>query len=352
VIAGVEEESGELDVALAGGGAFDLVEVAAEADEGLFHALVFVVPGIFGGGAEVAVPAVGEFAGGVEEAGVFPGGEAVVADGGFEEIAGNVAFVVGAACGVPVFEAAGVDEGAVAAGAGEREGGLEVAVGFLCAEDDGDPLVEGGAHEFVGCLDFGVAVCGVAEGEADGLDGLVDPGVGEDVAFVAAVGLAAELFAGFDEVIDTAGADFEVVAVDLADAMGDPVDAEAAEAGFPKRAGDFEGGGFKGLEGVGGGSGFDVHLDGGCGGARRRPDFEAEDVAAGGGEGGGGVEGGRVGKADAGGSGGFGPFGWGSESERAPFRGLVVEGARPVPTQPRSQVLPGRTTIRSMPAST
>ena len=42
-----------------------LVLEAAEADEGLLHFLMAVVPGLFGGGSEVVVPAVGELLSGV-----------------------------------------------------------------------------------------------------------------------------------------------------------------------------------------------------------------------------------------------------------------------------------------------
>ncbi len=76
------------------------------------------------------------------------------------------------------------------------------------------------------------------EGDAHRLDGLVDPGVREDVALVAGVGLAAVGLAGFEEVVEAAVAlaGSDVGALAVGDAVGDPVDDQRFGARAPEWA--------------------------------------------------------------------------------------------------------------------
>ncbi len=130
--AAVDEELGERDVVVAVAAALHVIDEAAEADEGLLHLLMAVIPLLLAGaGADVGGPAVGEFLRGVVEAKVLSLGEGVVVDGGLDEVAGGVALVIAAMFGHPVL--------GPPVAIGERVGGLEVAVGLLRGEDDGDP---------------------------------------------------------------------------------------------------------------------------------------------------------------------------------------------------------------------
>ena len=74
--------------------------------------------------------------------------------------------------------------------------------------------------------------------DAHRLDGLVDPGVGEDIALVLAVRFAAIGFAGFDEVVDSAVAAHgrDIGSLAHADAVRNPVHDECLGALIPERA--------------------------------------------------------------------------------------------------------------------
>src|SRR5579859_6801221 len=102
-------------------------------------------------------------------------------------------------------------------------GRLEIAVGFLCGEDDRYPPFECGLHPFLRCDDRGIAFWIDHQGFAHGFHGLVDPGIGKDIALVFSVGFAAKRFCGFDEIVEAALAGAEVGALALGDAPGDPV---------------------------------------------------------------------------------------------------------------------------------
>src|SRR6185437_175110 len=67
---------------------------------------------------------------------------------------------------------------------------------------------------------------------------LVDPGVGEDIAFVFAVWFAAQRFAGFDKIIEPALAGGEIGAFALGDAVGYPVHDDGLGAIVPELAVD------------------------------------------------------------------------------------------------------------------
>ncbi len=90
------------DVPLAFVVAFDVVHETAEANEGLFDFFMPVVPGFLGSRADVVVPAIGEFFGGVVKAQVLAAGGDVMGDAGFDEISAGVAFVLTAGAGAPV----------------------------------------------------------------------------------------------------------------------------------------------------------------------------------------------------------------------------------------------------------
>src|ERR1019366_3051868 len=137
-VAAVEQELGGLNVFVALAAAFDIVHKAAEAHERLFHLLVTVVPGLLRRGAEMTGPAVGQAARRVVEAGVFFIGHLVVIDGGFEEVAAGVALVVGAVGRIPVLKPAALDDAAASVFAIKRERRLQVSVGLLRGEDDGN----------------------------------------------------------------------------------------------------------------------------------------------------------------------------------------------------------------------
>ena len=165
---------------------------------------------------------------------------------------------------------------------GENVGGLEVAVRHLRGEDDGDPALEGGVHVCLGGEDFGVTSGVDHEGDAHGFDGLVDPGVREDVALVAGVGLAAVGLAGFDEVVDAAVAlvGGDVGAFAVGDAVRDPVNDESFGAGAPERAVDGVFGGVDDVEAVFGRRSFDVDLQRGDGLPGAAGTGEMKDVLA------------------------------------------------------------------------
>ena len=76
--------------------------------------------------------------------------------------------------------------------AGQREGRLQIAVRLLRGEDLRDPVFERGAHLLVRLDDLGVALRVDHQRDAHRFDGLVHPGVREDVALVRAVRLAAQ----------------------------------------------------------------------------------------------------------------------------------------------------------------
>ena len=109
-IAAVQEELGGLNVLVALTAALHIVHEPAEAHQRLLHFLVPVVPGLLGRGAQVAAPAVGEFLGGVVQAGVLLVGHQVVIDGRFQEVAGGVAFVIAAMRRIPVLKLAALDQ--------------------------------------------------------------------------------------------------------------------------------------------------------------------------------------------------------------------------------------------------
>ena len=72
--------------------------------------------------------------------------------------------------------------------------------------------------------DIGIALRVDHQRDAHRLNGLVNPGIGEDVAFVIPMRLAAQRFAGIDEVVDAALPNGQIFAVDLIDAVRNPVD--------------------------------------------------------------------------------------------------------------------------------
>ena len=110
---------------------FDLIDEAGELHEGLLDFLVAIEPFVARFRADIGVPAVRQFFGGVVHAHIFAIEGDIISDAGFDKVAGGVAFVLAAGnSGVPV------------AAAVEGEAGLQIAVRLLGGEDDRNPTVE------------------------------------------------------------------------------------------------------------------------------------------------------------------------------------------------------------------
>ncbi len=133
-------------------------------------------------GADVGDPAVGQFLGGVVQAAVGAVGECVMVDGRFDKIAGGVTFMVGPEARRPALFAIV-----------QRVGGLHVAVRLLGGEDFRDPIFERALQFLLGRGDFLVALRVDHQCDADRLNRLMDPGVGEHVAAVPIVRPAGQL---------------------------------------------------------------------------------------------------------------------------------------------------------------
>src|SRR5690349_9257382 len=91
----VQKEFGELNVGITLTLAFHVIHESAEAHQRLLHLLMAIEP-FFLTGTDVRHPAVGKFLGRLVEPQVFPVGKRVMVDGRFDEVSGNVAFVIAA----------------------------------------------------------------------------------------------------------------------------------------------------------------------------------------------------------------------------------------------------------------
>ena len=136
--------------------------------------------------AEVGHPAIGQLLGRVVEPLVLAVGQRVVVDGRLDEVAGHVALVIAAVAGRPAL--------GPALAVGQGVGGLQIAVRLLGGQDLRNPVLQGGLHLLLGLDDLRVALRIDHQRDAHGLDGLMHPGVGEHVALVPAVRLAAQSF--------------------------------------------------------------------------------------------------------------------------------------------------------------
>ena len=155
------------------------------------------------------VPTIRKLLGCVVETGVITLRHDVMVDGRLDEVARHVPLVAATALGrPPVGPALHVFFGP------KCEGRLEVPVGVLCRQDLGNPILQGFFEQLLGSQDLRVPFRVDHEGEAHGLHRLVDPCVGEDIAFVDPVRLASEGFRRFDEVVDSPRAELQVVPVD------------------------------------------------------------------------------------------------------------------------------------------
>ncbi len=210
VLAAVQEELGQLDVSVALALSLGVVDETPEPNQSDLHRLMAVVPFLLRGRPDVGVPAVGELLGRVVETQVLAPGEVVVGHSGFEEVARDVALVIAPVSRGPVF--------AIAQG----EGGLEIAVRLLSGQNLGNPILQRRLQSLLGLDDLPVALWIDHQGHADRFDRVVDPGIGEDVAAMPAVGLAGQLVGRIDEVVDSAFP--EVRIGDLRDAVRNPVD--------------------------------------------------------------------------------------------------------------------------------
>ena len=122
----------------------------------------------------------------------------------------------------------------------QRERRLQVAVRLLRGQDLGNPVLQGGPHLLVRLDDLRIALRIDHQRDAHRLDRLVHPGVGEHIALVRAVRLAAQRLRRFDEVVDAARALRQVGAVDLVDAVRNPVHDQGLGAAVPQRTVDLE----------------------------------------------------------------------------------------------------------------
>ena len=221
VAAAVQEELGQLDVLPPLARAFPLVHEPRQPHQRLFESLVAVVPGLFGGRADVAVPAIGQASRGVVQPRVLAAGHQVVGHRRLDEVAGAVAFVIRLARPAPL--------------AAERVARVQIAVGLLGREDLGNPIVDRLLHVGLGGDDFRVALRIDHHCQAHRLQRVVDLGVRPRRTDVFRVGSPGQLVAGLDEVFDAAFGQSGLLS--LADAMRDPMDDLALDALAPEGAG-------------------------------------------------------------------------------------------------------------------
>src|SRR4029077_17074756 len=111
---------------------------------------------------------------------------------------------------------------------------LQVAVRLLRPQTFRNPVVECGLHLFLRREDFPIAMRIHHEGDAHGFNCLMHPGVSEDVTFVPSMGLAAQCFGRFDEIIYPALTLSEIGAVDIINAMWNPIYDDGLGARVPK----------------------------------------------------------------------------------------------------------------------
>ena len=134
----IEQELGESDVRVAAVIAFLIVDEAAETHQRLLHLLVTVEPLLLAR-TDVRDPAVGQFLRGVVQAKIFAVGQRVVIDRGFDEVAGDIAFMIAAMIGRPALRPI--------LAIGQNIGGLQVAIRHLRGEDDRNPALQRRAHQ-------------------------------------------------------------------------------------------------------------------------------------------------------------------------------------------------------------
>ena len=118
---------------------------------------------------------------------------------------------------------------------GKRKGGLKIAVGFLRGQDDGNPAFEGGSHMILCGEYLGIAAGVDHERQAHRFNRLMDPCVGEDIALMRAMLLAAQCLGGFHEVVDTTLPCREIGPLTIGNAMRDPVDDQGLNPSIPER---------------------------------------------------------------------------------------------------------------------
>jgi len=220
VLAAVQQELRQLDVLVAFALAFHPADEPAKANQTDLHGLMSVVPGLLGRRADIVAPTIGESLGRVVQPVVGPVGEQVVRNGRFEEIAGHVTLVIVAVLGRPMFAVA------------ERKDGLQISVGFLGGQDLGNPVLQGRFHRLLGLDNLPVALGIDHQRNADRLDRVVDPGVGEHVAAVVPVRFSSQLVGSVDEVVDAALRQVRVG--DLVDTMRDPIDDQGLRRAVPE----------------------------------------------------------------------------------------------------------------------
>src|SRR5260221_4148066 len=103
-------------------------------------------------------------------------------DSRFDEITGDVSFVVAPAFGRPAMvPAAGIAQGISR---------LQIAIGLLCRKDDGYPPFEGRLHFILCADDLRVTFRVDHKRFAHRFHGLMYPRIGEDISLMVAMGFA------------------------------------------------------------------------------------------------------------------------------------------------------------------
>ena len=225
--AAIEQEFGELDVTIAVAVPFRVVDEPAEAHECLFHFLVAVEPFLLAG-ADVRHPAVGQFLRRIVEPFVLALGERVMIDRGFDKVTGHVAFMVTTAFGRPTRMPAVLR-------IAQRPRSLQIPIWLLRSQNPGNPILQRRRHQFLRLDNVCVALRIHHQCEAHGLDGLMHPRIGEHVPLMAGVRLATQRLRGLDEIINTALALCQIGAVDVINAVRNPVHNQRLGARVPER---------------------------------------------------------------------------------------------------------------------
>ena len=119
---------------------------------------------------------------------------------------------------------------------GECVGGLQISVRFLGGENLRNPIFHRLLHLLLRLDDVRVPLRIHHQRDANGLDGLVHPRVGEHVTLLASVRLPAQRLGSFDEIVNATLTFRQVGAVDVVNAVRDPVHDKRLGPGAPQRA--------------------------------------------------------------------------------------------------------------------
>ncbi len=222
VLAAVEQEFPQRDVLVPCSIAVRSVDEPAEADQRDLHGLMAVVPALLGRRSDVVVPAVSQPLGGIVQPRVLALGQQVVRHCRFQQVAGDVPFMVRSVTWRPALAIT------------QRERGLNVPVRLLGGQDLGDPVVQCLLERFLSGDDLLVPAWVDHQGHADRFDRVVNPGVGEHITTMPGVRLTGQLLGRVHKVVDAAFPQIRIV--DPLDTVRDPVDDQCLGAVVPKWA--------------------------------------------------------------------------------------------------------------------